>query len=86
MRTIEQAQQFGGWALNAAVQGRDGAAFVWAFAACHFGRKALEAGAILTAEGWKEAPRPEIGVGDDFVADPRASWIMGGDPVVEGPA
>lgn len=64
MNSIKEAQRFGGWALHSAVQGREGAAFVWAFTAAHFARKALDGGAILTAEGWKIAPAPVAGFED----------------------
>lgn len=64
MNSIKEAQRFGEWALNAAAQGREGAAYVWAFSAFHFARKALDGGAILTAEGWKIPPAPVSGFED----------------------
>ena len=71
MNAIKEAQRFGGWALRSAIQGREAAAFVWAFTAAHFARRALDGGAILTAEGWKMAPAPVAGY-EDWAGDAGA--------------
>ena len=74
--TSQKAAEFGLWAARSAVQGHELGAFVWGFAAAHYGGKALDAGARLTAVGWVGGDLEETG--RDLVGHVDR-WIDGGD-------
>lgn len=74
--TVGKAVEFGLWAVRSAVHGHELAAFVWGFAAAHYGGKALDEGARLTAAGWVSADLDDAGL--DLV-DHVDRWLDGGD-------